>query len=155
MKRILKTVSAVSIVASLAVSANAAPLVGMAIAGAIVGGAATQHHMAHQNPNAYVYYEQPQVVYQDTVVHSNGTVSSYMTTPPATVMPQQQTVITTTTQKPVAYTETTTVMPGLTMKEKTTYVRQQPTVTVVQPQPTAVIYQQQPVVNTNPVVVYY
>lgn len=148
MRNILKTVGAISFVASVAVSsASSAPLVGAFVAGAMMGGMATQNYMLNQPTNGYVYYENPQVIYDDTVIHTNGSVSRYMTTPPATV-------ITTTTQKPVAYTQTTTVTPTVTYTEKTTYVQQQPTVTVVQPSPT-VIYTQPTVVNTNPVVIYY
>lgn len=71
------------------------------------------------------------------VVGAVATQSQYVYTNPAVV---------TTVHQPIGYSQTTTVLPGMTVSETTTYVRP---VTVVQPAST-VIYQ-----TTNPVVVVY
>jgi hypothetical protein len=79
MKRILKTITAVSMVATVA---SATPVAGAFIAGAMMGNVATQAHTNYVNsmqPNTYVYYDNPQVVYEDTIVHPNGMVTKQMT----------------------------------------------------------------------------
>jgi hypothetical protein len=163
MKRILKTLTAISLVAT---AASAAPIAGAFAVGAMMGGMATSNYHMSQ-PQTNVYYDTPQVVYEDTIVHPNGMVTRQMSpavspmmspVSPVVMAPSMAPSPVVTVQQPMmptTVTQTTRLSPTVTYTKQTTYVQPQPTVTVVETAPTVVYQPAATVINTSPSVIVY